>query len=100
MLLVGTLIQLRLSAVVYQIVQRHEHVVCHFCEGGDAVVRGFFFFFQAEDGIRDIGVTGVQTCALPISRRASYPCAGAAPAVIANAASRRLRRLRKARSRW
>src|SRR5258707_12379864 len=29
----------------------------------------FFFFFQAEDGIRDIGVTGVQTCALPISRQ-------------------------------
>src|SRR5258707_10923620 len=29
----------------------------------------FFFFFQAEDGIRDIGVTGVQTCALPIFRR-------------------------------
>src|SRR5256886_8719920 len=30
---------------------------CHF----------FFFFFQAEDGIRDLTVTGVQTCALPIS---------------------------------
>src|SRR3712207_6875612 len=29
------------------------------------------FFFQAEDGIRDIGVTGVQTCALPISIRRS-----------------------------
>src|SRR5947209_10820869 len=29
-------------------------------------VLRFFFFFQAEDGIRDIGVTGVQTCALPI----------------------------------
>src|SRR5437667_769236 len=28
----------------------------------------FFFFFQAEDGIRDRDVTGVQTCALPISR--------------------------------
>src|SRR2546430_3818503 len=28
-----------------------------------------FFFFQAEDGIRDLTVTGVQTCALPISRR-------------------------------
>src|SRR5437867_6148600 len=28
----------------------------------------FFFFFQAEDGIRDRTVTGVQTCALPISR--------------------------------
>src|SRR3712207_2716623 len=27
------------------------------------------FFFQAEDGIRDIGVTGVQTCALPIYRK-------------------------------
>src|SRR5215213_3739499 len=27
----------------------------------------FFFFFQAEDGIRDWSVTGVQTCALPIS---------------------------------
>src|SRR5437667_5504243 len=29
----------------------------------------FFFFFQAEDGIRDRDVTGVQTCALPISLR-------------------------------
>src|SRR5208337_5319806 len=32
-------------------------------------VRGcllYFFFFQAEDGIRDTSVTGVQTCALPI----------------------------------
>src|SRR2546430_10784480 len=28
--------------------------------------RFFFFFFQAEDGIRDLTVTGVQTCALPI----------------------------------
>src|SRR3712207_6993625 len=32
-------------------------------EAGDDMI----FFFQAEDGIRDIGVTGVQTCALPIS---------------------------------
>src|SRR5689334_24141798 len=31
----------------------------------------FFFFFQAEDGIRDGTVTGVQTCALPISRNTS-----------------------------
>src|SRR5437763_13667774 len=29
-------------------------------------VFGVFFFFQAEDGIRDTSVTGVQTCALPI----------------------------------
>src|SRR5256885_10764668 len=32
---------------------------CHVC----------FFFFQAEDGIRDYKVTGVQTCALPILQR-------------------------------
>src|SRR5256885_14593180 len=31
-----------------------------------------FFFFQAEDGIRDYKVTGVQTCALPISARARF----------------------------
>src|SRR2546429_2754144 len=44
-----------------------------------------FFFFQAEDGIRDVAVTGVQTCALPIwaaarwlRRRAElYAAAGA-----------------------
>ena len=34
--------------------------------GDAAKVMFVFFFFQAEDGIRDIGVTGVQTCALPI----------------------------------
>src|SRR2546425_9475137 len=32
-----------------------------------------FFFFQAEDGIRDKLVTGVQTCALPIYRRRILP---------------------------
>src|SRR5690348_18171745 len=32
----------------------------------------FFFFFQAEDGIRDGRVTGVQTCALPIFTRRSH----------------------------
>src|SRR2546429_5789503 len=33
--------------------------------------RRFRFFFQAEDGIRDVAVTGVQTCALPISNALS-----------------------------
>ena len=33
---------------------------------GGGVGCVFFFFFQAEDGIRDWSVTGVQTCALPI----------------------------------
>src|SRR5256885_7812109 len=32
-----------------------------------------FFFFQAEDGIRDYKVTGVQTCALPISYHMTQP---------------------------
>src|SRR3989475_11964563 len=35
----------------------------------------FFFFFQAEDGIRDLTVTGVQTCALPISPSDDAPAA-------------------------
>src|SRR5699024_11262964 len=37
-----------------------------------------FFFFQAEDGIRDRNVTGVQTCALPISATHVSPAASAA----------------------
>src|SRR5205823_8768897 len=36
----------------------------------------FFFFFQAEDGIRDKLVTGVQTCALPIWLMQDRPRAG------------------------
>src|SRR2546430_13601443 len=36
-------------------------------------ICAFFFFFQAEDGIRDLTVTGVQTCALPICKVAAEP---------------------------
>src|SRR2546430_12159574 len=36
---------------------------------GPTVLLNRFFFFQAEDGIRDLTVTGVQTCALPICVR-------------------------------
>ena len=43
------------------------------CGGGWGGVF-FFFFFQAEDGIRDDLVTGVQTCALPISLLAQDYC--------------------------
>src|SRR5256885_7360872 len=41
----------------------------------DRVARrcDLFFFFQAEDGIRDYKVTGVQTCALPICAAHLYP---------------------------
>src|SRR2546429_5363206 len=37
--------------------------------GGCLVIVLSFFFFQAEAGIRDVAVTGVQTCALPICRK-------------------------------
>src|SRR5690606_41038241 len=36
--------------------------------------QSYIFFFQAEDGIRDFHVTGVQTCALPIYRTRSRRC--------------------------
>src|SRR5258706_9656546 len=53
-------------------------------KGGELGYRYNFgslcFFFQAEDGIRDWSVTGVQTCALPISRsRAPRNWAGPMP---------------------
>src|SRR5256885_2877422 len=57
-----------------------------------------FFFFQAEDGIRDYKVTGVQTCALPISLR-SRP-ARATPAHRAIAAGWRACARPPARSAW
>src|SRR5215203_6238429 len=38
-----------------------------------SVSRLLIFFFRAEDGIRYIGVTGVQTCALPISLERRHP---------------------------
>src|SRR5438270_5694225 len=38
-------------------------MICYYVD----VSYFLFFFFQAEDGIRDLTVTGVQTCALPIS---------------------------------
>src|SRR5438445_8587881 len=49
-----------------------------FCISSKFIDTISFFFFQAEDGIRDIGVTGVQTCALPIcksgGKRLQDPC--------------------------
>src|SRR5256885_10496043 len=53
-----------------------EICVCYvYCDAVDSLLG--FFFFQAEDGIRDYKVTGVQTCALPIfadrSSRGAHP---------------------------
>src|SRR2546430_4553431 len=46
-------------------IQRSEFVEKRVRDASRAIVM-LFFFFQAEDGIRDLTVTGVQTCALPI----------------------------------
>src|SRR5438876_9994657 len=65
------------------------------------VVLFLFFFFQAEDGIRDGRVTGVQTCALPIYPAARHARADAAalragaPAPRADRAEQEVPRLRR-----
>src|SRR5207244_8710733 len=55
--------------------------------------RSCTFFFQAEDGIRDDLVTGVQTCALPISKEKAY--IGAMKSDLRNLASSAVARLRR-----
>src|SRR5207245_7581315 len=45
-------------------------------------VAHFGFFFQAEDGIRDATVTGVQTCALPISKLLCWDYSGSAEMIL------------------
>src|SRR5437773_10852402 len=55
-------------------------------------VDKFIFFFQAEDGIRDRDVTGVQTCALPISIAGRQAIAQTTRPPAAHASSRRCRR--------
>src|SRR5205823_10808857 len=53
-------------AMVMMLKHRKLLVVICMSLSHDITVSLFFFFFQAEDGIRDKLVTGVQTCALPI----------------------------------
>src|SRR2546429_9854464 len=50
----------------------------------------FFFFFQAEDGIRDVAVTGVQTCALPILFHRARPGAAVLHRAVLDARLRRV----------
>src|ERR1041385_1017012 len=51
----------------------------HACVYRFGVCRFVVFFFQAEDGIRDVAVTGVQTCALPIYPNDEF---GAEPMIV------------------
>src|SRR6266508_6477175 len=69
----------------------------------------FFFFFQAEDGIRYCHVTGVQTCALPISQRGGRRARGDARGAVGShvqgqhrrpAGSEERRVGKECRSRW
>src|SRR2546430_9571481 len=46
---------------------KHRASYANTARASDAYAECLCFFFQAEDGIRDLTVTGVQTCALPIS---------------------------------
>src|SRR5256885_6842449 len=49
--------------------RRTSEILCHLLATSAAIHSSVIFFFQAEDGIRDYKVTGVQTCALPISKQ-------------------------------
>src|SRR2546427_5375527 len=50
----------------------------------------FFFFFQAEDGIRDLTVTGVQTCALPIYTSHKSSVSGTRPLTKSTSLAKRM----------
>src|SRR2546427_7328056 len=52
--------------VFFSSIIRHTRFVCGCNLDVLSSILVLFFFFQAEDGIRDLTVTGVQTCALPI----------------------------------
>src|SRR2546429_2292855 len=58
------------------------------------------FFFQAEDGIRDVAVTGVQTCALPICLPGDFVCVDEIQDVAEIADLESLRFAALASSRW
>src|SRR3972149_7565150 len=56
------------TRVIRQAASQEQRTMTLCCCGlQEAVIYIFIFFFQAEDGIRDLTVTGVQTCAFPIS---------------------------------
>src|SRR2546430_12171117 len=58
-----------------------DRLVSGRCDNKRDVRLHLYFFFQAEDGIRDLTVTGVQTCALPIFLDQNIVSAAAVPIV-------------------
>src|SRR6266852_7527052 len=86
----------------YQTVSSLDEVVT-FAAGAGLMSSGSGFFFQAEDGIRDATVTGVQTCALPISCTPLTSCAAISAARILRTRRTRSEERRggkECRSRW
>src|SRR2546430_9084044 len=65
---------------MYEWIRERRTVLCNVSHRG----LFLFFFFQAEDGIRDLTVTGVQTCALPIFSRSDIASTGAVSVTVAN----------------
>src|SRR2546430_7761325 len=58
-----------IDAVTHEVCPGGVHVQLRELDAAREYTLCVLFFFQAEDGIRDLTVTGVQTCALPILRR-------------------------------
>src|SRR3712207_8164039 len=86
------LVSLPIAVVLLYVLIRYLLPAFRQCHLPRLPVSVLFFFFQAEDGIRDIGVTGVQTCALPIYHlRGRGVGAGCARPVLHRAALRRHR---------
>src|SRR2546429_1574886 len=93
-----TMMKERISLIWITIDVKEEVMLCG-CGGKTYELTGqqtrsvIFFFFQAKDGIRDVAVTGVQTCALPIcSKRPTPRQADGTPSSRIPASSRALTR--------
>src|SRR5690625_5566963 len=76
------------------------HTISRTCSAMPLSICGVSsFFFQAEDGIRDGHVTGVQTCALPISRRLFVEPSLFVPANKSSSVTRNLRTMKRSEER-
>src|SRR5687768_18284841 len=93
---------------MYELIRRVAILTLSAYEAYKLWASARFFFFQAEDGIRDVAVTGVQTCALPIFAM-PRPAARPPPAGRPSRAPRAPKRLgrseerrvgKEGRSRW
>src|SRR5262249_60112039 len=93
---------------LHSLLESTIYILPYLCSLLHSSVLLFFFFFQAEDGIRDWSVTGVQTCALPIllgcaraARMSASRCSFAGVRMILQAIRSEERRVGKeCRSRW